>query len=51
MIMGNGLIQTFGPRAEVLAAFQKAHEERVQAAAAAEAAKSAAVLPIEQGSA
>ena len=47
MVMGQGLIQTFGPRAEVMAAFQKAHDERVQAAAAA--AKTTLALPVEQG--
>ena len=31
MVMSQGLIQTFGPREEILAAFQKAHEERAKA--------------------
>ena len=31
MVMSKGLIQTFGPREEVLAAFKQAHEERARA--------------------
>jgi ATP-binding cassette subfamily C exporter for protease/lipase len=49
MVMSQGTIQTFGPRAEVLAAFQKAHEERARANAAAHAAKAAAVAAARGG--
>jgi ABC-type protease/lipase transport system fused ATPase/permease subunit len=42
MVMSQGSIQTFGPRADVLAAFQKAHEERKAANDARAAAQAAA---------
>jgi ATP-binding cassette subfamily C exporter for protease/lipase len=43
MVMRQGLIQMFGPREEVVAAFKKAHEDQLAAQAAAVA------LPAQQG--